>query len=126
MKKWIAVICAVACIGFIPGGLDRHIRSEKPAFTISDEEIVNKLISEDNYTIVDIRTAEEYKKEHVMGAVNIPFDEINETVELDGEKTIIVYCQEGDDSSVACDILRKSGYEAFDLGTYDTITLEKE
>lgn len=125
MKKWIAVICAVACIGFIPG-LDRYIRSEKPAFTISDEEIVNKLISEDNYTIVDIRTAEEYKKEHVMGAVNIPFDEINETVELDGEKTIIVYCQEGDDSSVACDILRKSGYEAFDLGTYDTITLEKE
>lgn len=88
MKKWIAVICTVACIGFIPG-LDRCIRSEKPAFTISDEEILNKLMSEDNYTIVDIRTAEEYKKEHVMGAVNIPFDEINETVELDREKTII-------------------------------------
>lgn len=125
MKKWIAVICAVACIGFIPG-LDRCIRSEKPAFTISDEEILNKLMSEDNYTIVDIRTAEEYKKEHVMGAVNIPFDEINETVELDREKTIIVYCQEGDDSSIACDILRKSGYGTFDLGTYDTISLEKE
>ena len=42
------------------------------------------------------------------------------------KKTIIVYCQEGDDSSIACTILRELGYGAFDLGTYNTITLEKE
>lgn len=91
IKKWIAIviICVVACICFIPC-LDRYIRSEKPNFIISDEETLKKLMSEDNYTIIDIRTAEEYKKEHVIGAVNIPFNEINENVELDKEKT--TYC----------------------------------
>ncbi len=127
MKKWIAIviICVVACICFIRC-LDGHIRSEKPNFIISDEETLGKLMSEDNYTIIDIRTAEEYEKEHVVGAVNIPFNEINKNVELDKEKTIIIYCQEGDDSSIACTILRELGYGAFDLGTYNTITLEKE
>ena len=105
MKKWIAivVICVVACICFICC-LDGHIRSEKPDFKISDEETLEKLMLEDDsYTILDIRTAEEYKK-----------------------KTIIVYCQEGDESSIACTILRELGYGAFDLGTYNMITLEKE
>lgn len=45
---------------------------------------------------------------------------------MDKEKDIIVYCQEGDESNAACTILRELGYGAFDLGTYDTITLEKE
>lgn len=128
MKKWIAivVICVVACICFICC-LDGHIRSEKPDFKISDEETLEKLMLEDDsYTILDIRTAEEYKKEHVIGAVNIPFNEINENIELDKKKTIIVYCQEGDESSIACTRLRELGYGAFDLGTYNMITLEKE
>lgn len=126
MKKWAVVaVCVVACICFIIC-LDGHIRSEKPNFIISDEETLEKLMSEDNYTIIDIRTAEEYKKEHVIGAVNIPFDKINEIIELDKEKTIMVYCQEGDESNAACTVLRELGYGAFDLGTYNTITLKKE
>ena len=127
MKKGvvIVIICVVACICF-SHCLDGYIRSEKPNFIMQDEETLKKLMSEDNYIIIDIRTAEEYKKEHVIGAVNIPFNEINENVELDKEKTIIVYCQEGDDSSIACTILRELGYGAFDLGTYNAITLEKE
>ena len=114
MKKWASVlaVCVIACICFILF-LDGHIRSEKP-------------MSEDNYIIVDIRTAEEYKEGHVIGAVNIPFDKINENVELNKEKTIIVYCQEGNESNTACTVLRELGYEAFDLGTYNTITLKKE
>ncbi len=127
MKKWAAVVavCVIALICFILF-LDGHIRSEKPEFIISDEETLEKLMSEGNYTIVDIRTAEEYRERHVIGAVNIPFDKINENVELDKEKTIIVYCQEGDESNAACTVLRELGYEAFDLGTYNTITLKKE
>ena len=127
MKKWafVLAVCVVACICFILF-LDGHIRSEKPEFIISDEETLEKLMSEDNYIIVDIRTAEEYKEGHVIGAVNIPFDKINENVELDIEKTIIVYCQEGNDSNTACTVLRELGYGAFDLGTYNTITLKKE
>lgn len=127
MKKWVVIvaICVVTCICFILC-LNGYIRSEKPNFIISDEEMLEKLMSEDDYTIIDIRTTAEYREEHVIGAINIPFEKINENIELDKEKTIIVYCQEGDESSIACTILRKLGYGAFDLGTYNTITLEKE
>ncbi len=127
MKKWafVVAVCVVACICFILF-IDGHIRSKKPDFIISDEEILEKLMSEGNYIIVDVRTAEEYKEEHVIGAVNIPFDKINENIELDKEKTIIVYCQESCESNAVCTALRELGYEAFDLGTYNTITLEKE
>ena len=64
MKKGIVIviICIVACICFIHC-LDGYIRSEKPNFIMSDEETLKKLMSEDNYIIIDIRTAEEYKKE---------------------------------------------------------------
>lgn len=127
LKKWavIVAICVVSCICLILC-LDGYIRSEKPDFIISDEEILEKLMTEEDYTIIDVRTAAEYEEEHVIGAINIPLDKINENIELDKEKTIIVYSQEGDGSSTACTLLRKLGYGAFDLGAYNTITLEKE
>lgn len=127
MKKWasVAVVCVVACICFILC-MNGHIRGEKPDFIIPDDETLEKLMSEGSYTIIDIRTAEEYKEGHVIGAVNIPFEKINGNIELDKEKTIIVYCQEGDESNAACAALRELGYGAFDLGAYDTITLKKE
>ena len=75
---------------------------------------------------MDVRTSEEYKEGHVKGAINIPYDEINENVELDKEKTILVYCKSGRRSKVAYDQLTSLGYEVYDLGAYDNITLDKE
>lgn len=119
MKKVLVTICFMAL-------LCGCINDKKPDFTVSDEEILEKFISEDNYSIVDVRTKEEYEEGHVVGAIHIPYDEIDENTGLDKGKSIIVYCQEGDESGVVCAKLRASGYEVFDLGTYDAITLEKE
>lgn len=83
-------------------------------------------IMEGPYEIVDVRTKEEYDTGHVNGALNIPYDEIDEKVDLDKEKTIIVYCRSGRRSSIAYETLKKLGYNVYDLGAYDKIDLPKE
>lgn len=94
--------------------------------TVDTTPTLEEILEENNYIIVDVRTSEEYKEGHVKGAINIPYDEINENVELDKEKTILVYCKSGRRSKVAYDQLTSLGYEVYDLGAYDNITLDKE
>lgn len=86
------------------------------------EEVARRV----NYIIVDVRTREQYEKGHVVGAIHIPYDEIDENTGLDKEKTIMVYGQESGESDIVCTKLRELGYEVVDLGAYDTTTLEKE
>lgn len=87
---------------------------------------LNKIISEDNYIIVDVRTPEEYKESHIKDAINISYDKIDEKVELDKNKTILVYCKSGTRSKIAYDILNKLGYDTYDLGAFSEIDMPKD
>ena len=91
----------------------------------SKEKSLEEVLKENNYIVVDVRTKEEYETGHVKGALNIPYDEINEEVALDKDKTILVYCRSGKRSKIAYDTLKELGYTVIDLGAYDTVTLEK-
>ena len=63
---------------------------------------------------------------HVKNSINIPYDEIDEKIDLDKEKTIMVYCKSGKRSNIAYNTLKDLGYDVIDLGAYDAVTLEKE
>lgn len=93
--------------------------------TGSKEEL-DQILSENNYIIVDVRTKEEYSSSHIKGAINIPYDEINENIELDKNKKILVYCQTGKRSEKAFVSLTNIGYDVFNLGGIDDIDLPKE
>ena len=58
--------------------------------TTSKNEEIKNLMKENEYIIVDVRTKEEYQQSHIEGAINIPYDEINEEVSLDKEKLIFI------------------------------------
>ena len=94
--------------------------------TSNNTSTLQQILEENNYIIVDVRTFEEYEEGHVKGAINIPYDEIDENVELSKEKTILVYCRSGKRSSIAYKQLTSLGYEVYDLGAYDSLPLEKE
>lgn len=94
--------------------------------TNQKNEVLEKILKENNYIIVDVRTKEEYANGHVVNSINIPYDEIDESTNLDKEKTIIVYCRSGNRSKKAYNTLKSLGYDVYDLGAYDTIYLEKE
>ena len=83
---------------------------------------LDKIVNENNYVIVDVRTKEEYDTGHVKDAINIPVDTINDKVELDKNKTIIVYCRSGKRSATAKQKLVDLGYKVYDLGAYESIT----
>ncbi len=51
---------------------------------------------ENHALVIDLRPADEYMKRHVRGAVSIPADQIEQTVNyLPKGKTIVLYCEWG-------------------------------
>ena len=65
----------------------------------------NKLRSETNRVVLDVRTPEEFAAGHVPGAINIDFrakDFIESVAKLDKSKPYLVYCAGGVRSAKAC------------------------
>lgn len=86
---------------------------------------VYQIMKENEHIIIDVRTKEEYDESHVVGAINIPYDEINNS-NLDKNKVIFVYCKSGGRSKIAYNNLTNLGYEVYDLGAFSNVDLEKE
>lgn len=87
---------------------------------------LQELLNEKEYTIIDVRTKAEYEESHIKDAINIPYDEIDESIDLDKDKNIFVYCKSGQRSSVAYKKLSELGYGVYDLGAFAQIDLPKE
>lgn len=91
------------------------------------QEQYEKIVSEKEVVLLDVRTKEEYDESHLLNSINIPYDEIDEETELDKNKVIVVYCRSGRRSNIAKETLVDLGYEVLDLGAFDDITyIEKE
>ena len=116
MKK--IIITVICCLLLIGCGNTNKVDKR--------DEMIKAIIDGGNYIIVDVRTKEEYDEGHVVDAINIPVDEINDEIDLDKNKTIFVYCRSGNRSSKAYNNLKSLGYDVYDLGAFDKITLEKE
>ena len=63
----------------------------------------------DGAIILDVRTVEEFNREHIPNAINIPLDDID-SVDFDKDSTLIVYCQSGMRSLEAVNTLADLGY----------------
>ena len=68
-----------------------------------------KDIINDGAIIVDVRTSEEFEREHIPNAINIPLGEID-TIDYDKNTTLLVYCQTGVRSGEAVKKLSEMGY----------------
>ena len=83
---------------------------------ITMEEAVTMLEEETGYTILDVRTAQEYSEKHIPGAINIATESIGtkdipDIPELpDKDQLILVYCRSGNRSKQASEKLVKLGY----------------
>jgi rhodanese-related sulfurtransferase len=63
--------------------------------------------------IFDVRSSEEFVKEHVKGAINIPINRLGSS-ELAGTKPsqeIVLYCPDTKLASLAISILKERGFE---------------
>lgn len=61
--------------------------------SISEKECQKKIRMEDPL-LIDVRSAEEYNKGHIAGAINIPFEDLKkQAVKLPKDRELIVYCR---------------------------------
>lgn len=80
---------------------------------VSAEEVFKALEGHKNVVIIDVRTNEEYSRGKIKSSINIPVDQIgnnHKSLPSDKSQKIYVYCLSGARSSVAAEILLKSGY----------------
>ena len=71
---------------------------------------VNEAREDPNAVVLDVRTADEYARGHIEGAVNIPLDQIDRaTTALAGRK-LYVHCASGARSRRAVAALRAAGF----------------
>ena len=89
-------------------------------------ENIKEIVENKDYVIIDVRTEEEYKEGHIKESINVPYNEIDENIEIDKDKIIFVYCRSGNRSRIAQETLTQLGYIVHDLGAYNNIDLPKE
>ncbi len=67
----------------------------------------------DGAVILDVRTKNEYSGGHIKGSMNIPLDQLpNSLVKLKKDKPIITCCASGMRSAAAKNILKSNGFMA--------------
>ncbi len=89
--------------------------SESGVKTMTGEELVKKNAGKekDNVLIIDVRSSEEYKAGHIQNAINIFVDDVEgklNEIEDFKDKPVIVYCNTGNKSGQAAEILVKNGF----------------
>ena len=88
------------------------------------------LARDGSVTLLDTRTAGEYRRGHVEGFVNLPVDELRERLEeIDRSKPVYVMCQSGLRSYVACRLLTQHGFDCYNFSGgyrfYEMVTRDR-
>lgn len=81
-----------------------------PVETIS-AKMLDYYVGRPDALIIDLREEEEYRAGHVRGAVNIPYEELEENISFPTEKILVLYCDRGGASLKAAKELAHKGYK---------------
>lgn len=72
--------------------------------------------------LIDVRTPEEYQRDHLPGAVNVPLGELEQRmgrVAPDKNQPLLLHCLSGGRSGIAAGRLKQMGYQqVFNLGGF--------
>lgn len=85
-----------------------------PVFKDIDATTAKNIIEQEEITVIDIRTINEYRSGHIPGAINIDFSSLefdNKIKSLDPEKGYLVYCRSGNRSSISESSFIKAGFK---------------
>jgi len=110
---WIALVLLGIFVLYSKGIILANFQSvsAQEAYSLIEND------EEDNITILDVRTPEEFKMDgYLSGAKLIPVDELSKNLNwLDSSKKVLVYCRTGSRSVSAARILEKNGFTPINL-----------
>lgn len=111
MPKTIVFI-SVAIIALI--SIVLILTAKHPSYVkITPNQAYELMQSQNNCTVLDVRTPEEFSQGHIPGAIFIPDYELAKRAEKklpDKNALILVYCRSGNRSRQAANTLLKLGY----------------
>lgn len=92
---------------------------------------IDTLFNDENVTMLDVRTSEEFNSGHIDGFKNIPVDELRERLEeIEKNKPVYLICQSGLRSYIASRILEGNGFDTYNFSGgfrfYDSVVNERE
>ncbi|PIB32680.1 MBL fold metallo-hydrolase [Maribacter sp. 4G9] len=103
-------------VGFLKGGFESWKEAGKEyemVNRISANEL-EKAMNDERPLIIDVRKKSEYDSEHLLGAINIPLNEINQHLaEFPKDTTFVLHCAGGYRSMIAASILKQRGWQDF-------------
>jgi len=104
---WIAMAGLIFWFAYSKGWIFANFES------IDAKQAIHLLENDDNVTLLDVRTIQEYKSGHLRDATLIPVQALSENLGMlkqDKNKKIIVYCRTGSRSVSASRILEENGF----------------
>ena len=103
-------------LGYLEGGYESWSKSGKETDQVyrTPAKEFEKTYREEKPLIFDIRKKSEYESEHIVGARNVPLNELNQHLaEFPKDKPFIIHCGGGYRSMVASSILKSRGWDNF-------------
>lgn len=102
----IAIIALIAIVLILTAKHPSYVK-------ITPNQAYELMQSQNNCTVLDVRTPEEFSQGHIPGAILIPDYELAKRAEKelpDKNALILVYCRSGNRSRQAANTLLKLGY----------------
>ena len=102
--------------GYLKGGINAWIDSGNEVDSVEsiNKNEFEKLFSEGNIKIFDVRNESEFNSEYVVGACNIPLNKLNANLEkINSNSVNYIHCAGGYRSMIASSILKARGVHNF-------------
>ena len=109
---WLAIISMLLWFMYSKGWILTNFQS------IDAKKAITLIENDDNVTLLDVRTIEEYKEGHLRDAKLIPVQILTQNLNMlkeDKRKKILVYCRTGNRSVSASRILEKNGFTPINI-----------
>lgn len=98
-------------------GEDHRNDERVESYEIYPGDVAEKIKNNEDFVLLDVRTPEEYKKNHLKNSILLPIQELSQDslneIGLGEEmknKEIIIYCRSGSRSKNAYDVMNSLGY----------------
>ncbi len=81
---------------------------------ISQDALMQRIRSQHDMLLIDVRTAGEFNRGHIPGAIHIPYNELAGRlgeIRPHHDKGVVLYCETGGRAGVAERILREAGLD---------------
>jgi rhodanese-related sulfurtransferase len=114
LKKYLLTLMAWSVLGGVVN--TENLAAQTPNINLSTEEsfkMIQDKKSDQAFVVLDVRTPEEYRENHIDKSINIDFyatDFQQKINKLDKKKTYLVYCRSGNRSGKAVDMMTKAGF----------------